>query len=135
MRISDWSSDVCSSDLSLSVKRASALQFRQHTLKLHRVGHVALDLQLALHEGGHGVELALGERFPVGPADLDRRIGRAVFLGHRVGDAVEHDRALTAAEVELHPLAGNEGFGLAPLRSQEQTSELQSLMRTSYAVF
>src|SRR5262249_450313 len=41
------------------------------------------------------------------PTDLDRRIGRAVFLGDLLRRAVEHDRALIAAEVDLNPAAGN----------------------------
>ena len=53
------------------------------------------------------VELPRGKLLPVVPADLDRRVGRAVFLGHLLRSAVEHDRALIAPEVDLHALAGN----------------------------
>src|SRR3546814_4224291 len=94
MRISDWSSDVCSSDL-------------QH-----------------------------GEPQPGGNLADQRRIGAAEDVAHEqqcadrrhcCGD--EHHRvAPQLARVELDE-------GLADRRSEEHTSELQSLMRISYAVF
>src|SRR3546814_2720904 len=51
--------------------------------------------------------------------------GRALALAALAGDA-ERQR--------LHHLIGGEGLG-PELRSEEHTSELQSLMRISYAVF
>src|SRR3546814_3355848 len=94
MRISDWSSDVCSSDLLGQRRRALFVeQFLADDLNgLRRVAQ-------RLGEFGRG-------RF----VDLV-----AIVLDRRVGDrdAAEH----------------------RPLRSEENTSELQSLMRISYAVF
>src|SRR3546814_5749802 len=88
MRISDWSSDVCSSDLFEHVPPPA-------------VG-------------------AAGEGHVVGDGVDDD--GEAV-LGHRVDEATE---------------AGGPAEVLAQLpvvdRSEEHTSELQSLMRRSYAV-
>src|SRR3546814_1269519 len=97
MRISDWSSDVCSSDLALAGTGAG-LQHR------HR---------LAAALGRHGGQLArrtLGKR-QVGLVDHQH-----------VGDL--EDTGLD----RLHVVA-------QPRRSAEPTSELPSLMRTSYAAF
>src|SRR3546814_8927823 len=107
VRISDWSSDVCSSDLDDLVEQ---------------------------HEGD-GVE----EAELAGEADeAARRVQRAAL----VLEACEHLEA-----VDVHRAQPHEGLehraeaalGDRPphqlLRSEEHTSELQSLMRTSYAVF
>src|SRR3546814_8253546 len=85
MRISDWSSDVCSSDLG---RRASC---RQDDIN-------ALMVRLA-RQGKHVVRLKSGDPMIFG----------------RAGEEIASLRA-----------AG---------RSEEHTSELQSLMRISYAVF
>src|SRR3546814_9185856 len=90
MRMSDWSSDVCSSDL------------RMHTLRQHR--RRSADRR--------------GDEF----RDRDAQIGEQ--------GAVEDDIGLDMADA----LARRHGSGPA-YRSEEHTSELQSLMRISYAVF
>src|SRR3546814_3715340 len=102
MRISDWSSDVCSSDLSLARARFSLLA-------RHRVGRLIV------------LEF-FGE---IGVVVLDLQIG--VVGRDRFGIAAR------AAERD-HRLAKGVAFGSA-VRSEEHTSELQSLMRISYAVF
>src|SRR3546814_6727756 len=87
MRISDWSSDVCSSDL-----WQSAEPFR-----------------------------ALGKPtlfFGVTGGNMDSMVNR-----YTADRRLRHDDAYTP---------GGEG-GRRPDRSEEHTSELQSLMRTSYA--
>src|SRR3546814_3296544 len=96
MRISDWSSDVCSSDLRLAAGSA-----RRQGRPVHRL-HLDLEARLAQRLGG------------------DQREGRV----HRdVGRLHDHHRgAVVAGGFERH-------------RSEEHTSELQSLMRISYAVF
>src|SRR3546814_2489413 len=99
MRISEWSSDVCSSDL---VGRGHV--FRNIGDRLHRPAVVA----------EHGDRLA------------------AVLAS---GDAlvfVEHVEA-----GRQHAVDGAEYFaaGMGQDRSEEHTSELQSLMSSSYAVF
>src|SRR3546814_9722186 len=100
MRISDWSSDVCSSDLQLGA------------------------------EGDGG-----------GKAGEDERCRAGQRLGHR------EDRAEGAAQQRLvggddrgpgphdQQRAAGEGERDGGDRSEEHTSELQSLMRISYAVF
>src|SRR3546814_10563379 len=50
----------------------------------------------------------------------------------RGAESAEHDDRLSAADLWRH---GADAGGQAGLRSEEHTSELQSLMRISYAVF
>src|SRR3546814_6649052 len=110
MRISDWSSDVCSSDLE------------------------------AVHEGA-----ALGQQ-KAGhcPAFLFRRGSarwqRGALAPEQADDEQDHDRSDQGAD-EACRFAGLVEAGCLPdpsrqqRRSEEHTSELQSLMRISYAVF
>src|SRR3546814_10457391 len=100
MRISDWSSDVCSSDL------RRWLVFR-------------LGFRLRDHKRG---------REPSAPSHpLGSGSGKvALFhLGAIVGGALAEHLGVDR-RAKRTPLAG---------RSEEHTSELQSLMRISYAVF
>src|SRR3546814_5915003 len=105
MRISAWSSDVCSSDLVPVFGR-------------HRVDAVALVVGGIVHQDGDRAERAAhladrdAQRFDVGDIALHEARPRVAFLGQRL----------------------DESRG-ARLRSEEHTSELQSLMRISYAVF
>src|SRR3546814_2684898 len=111
MRISDWSSDVCSSDLECpehvvghdvqglrNVVRTAALMFDEHR------GAVDQDVEI-----------------------VDR--GEAIF---RVGRNMDGNFSVRTDIVDrLQALA----LGQGKERSEEHTSELQSLMRISYAVF
>src|SRR3546814_1041219 len=113
MRIRDWSSDVCSSDLIVGGRLGEPRRFRYG----ERGGIAALALRGALA----AMEMRCG-------ADLDgrvgeRRPGRQRELGEqRVGD--QRGRGCD--------MGGGVGHGLE--RSEEHTSDLQSLMRISYAV-
>src|SRR3546814_4153638 len=94
MRISDWSSDVCSSDLD--------------------VVDCLADLRLGVHH----------ERAVADDRLIDRLAGQDQY--GRVAVGVQVDVTALAAEHQHFRFAG---------RSEEHTSELQSLMRISYAVF
>src|SRR3546814_2313113 len=96
MRISDWSSDVCSSDLALSALDAAWNETSSSAAST-----------LAVRMGW--LTISSRARAPVEP----RR--RRMRVSHAPGSAAI--AALPAA------------------RSEEHTSELQSLMRISYAVF
>src|SRR3546814_10156622 len=102
MRISDWSSDVCSSDL---------------------LGHAAADRRLhhvlgAVDVGAHAFErVVLGDRHML----QRRRVHHVVDPAHR------HLQPVDVAHVDRLAMAMRG-------RSEEHTSELQSLMRISYAV-
>src|SRR3546814_9042520 len=100
MRISDWSSDVCSSDL------------RDHRTR-DAVGdeHRPFADQRRVHRGDRIMDAAF-QRF-------DRGAVSVLHLG---------DKAIFA-------LADFQAAPQADRRSEEHTSELQSLMRISYAVF
>src|SRR3546814_5964207 len=137
MRISDWSSDVCSSDLAgagepdfqlVAVAAADrllkhgqilveALQGREHRVPV-RKEDVPPHHRIARRDAGEVAETA-------------RRIFDDLALGHlfqlargaddRIGDQVRQ-----VARHREHQVM---------MRSEEHTSELQSLMRNSYAVF
>src|SRR3546814_5193120 len=109
MRISDWSSAVCSSDLRIAEARVYSA--RQAEVIRRRSGK-----ETAPMGGGpmrKGAEKHGGQP-PSGPRATGHGRLRPGFL--------------TA------PLPANDNR-LAPRRSEEHTSELQSLMRISYAVF
>src|SRR3546814_2714275 len=115
MRISDWSSDVCSSDLRLSRLRRGRLP-EDLFLRAEPVPGLREDLQL----------------LACGLADDRQRPGDPAPHPHP-----QHREQLTltpAASAPAHPSAARR---CRPRRgrSEEHTSELQSLMRISYAVF
>src|SRR3546814_2185132 len=91
MRISDWSSDVCSSDLTQSAKIAGGREGRE----CQPFGNTPT------HVGNGNVGACLEARLEWKRRDM---------IGERTND-------------------------VSGLRSEEHTSELQSLMRISYAVF
>src|SRR3546814_10479347 len=90
MRISDWSSDVCSSDLSRA---------------------------------------RLRERQPLAPVIPNP--GNVKRPRTSPADSAARGKAGAAASA----VAGTPAAGIKSRRSEEHTSELQSLMRISYAVF
>src|SRR3546814_10187542 len=105
MRISDWSSDVCSSDLSA----AGHLRGRHRRSAANVLGRI-------VGKRGQRRAVSINGRFAVGEEGFPHDtvgIGDPALLGLRVA-------------------AGGRAFFE---RSEEHTSELQSLMRISYAVF
>src|SRR3546814_3838688 len=110
MRISDWSSDVCSSDLFVKPP------FARDPVGLGEFEHRA-DILLDRH--------AAKDRGLLGQiAEAEDRA--AIHRQSRDVGAVEHD----APRVGLH-----QSHDRIEARSEEHTSELQSLMRISYDVF
>src|SRR3546814_1396272 len=114
MRISDWSSDVCSSDLVQQQHRAPVglggggdVHVRHRQLLLLRVEFEAFD------------RMWVGEAFELRAVE-----GRIACEG---GEGGQRDRE-GKQDVKR---AAHGGIR----RSEEHTSELQSLMRISYAVF
>src|SRR3546814_9028172 len=116
MRISDWSSDVCSSDLADVRAVADPTADRQRDIDLPCDRFDGLEQRRPIiHRRGDVEKHQLIRTLRVVLArDLDWIAGVLHVLEL---DALDH---ATAVDVE---------------RSEEHTSELQSLMRISYAVF
>src|SRR3546814_9558908 len=111
MRISDWSSDVCSSDL------LRLLEERRRVLERHHRVIFGFGFGVARADEQQLATTKMGV-----PGDL--RIRQAI------GQLLERvDRGIGLADVLLRACQ------LVIARSEEHTSELQSLMRNSYAVF
>src|SRR3546814_1138491 len=136
MRISDWSSDVCSSDL------AGDLRERVAVIGRHAPAVGGLDRQdLVEWDRGNLEQFLLGI--------TNRRI--RADRGHHATDERGHPRPDGLGRTQAHVpkrriealvrlVAGKDSDRLAlraieQRRSEEHTSELQSLMRISYAVF
>src|SRR3546814_2769002 len=118
MRISDWSSDVCSSDLAAHDDH---------------VGGTSCE-QADADDPGDLVELAfehqrLGDGQAVHVEDPVAVVGFHAFAPDRLRAGGGHDRARDQAASHRDDLDWQRE------RSEEHTSELQSLMRNSYAVF
>src|SRR3546814_9106197 len=111
MRISDWSSDVCSSDLSQPPSHISATS--RGTAKMRESVRIF----------GRDVSTARLYAFPTCVSITGIGIAMA-----DVGD-------VAAPEFGFQNGLSIGGRGDHPHRSEEHTSELQSLMRNSYAVF
>src|SRR3546814_3159928 len=114
MRISDWSSDVCSSDLAGGVACVGGQQ---------QAGRELLGLPEILFEGGCQV---------IGLQRHDALVALRLAPG---GAAVLDGDRQHRAGAELAQVARDRRGVVLGQRSEEHTSELQSLMRNSYAVF
>src|SRR3546814_4457984 len=129
MRISDWSSDVCSSDLARL--RGGDGQAGIVEVLGPRGGPVHALLLQDRHV--RVLEVLVGDAD--GPAGLLRG-EEDVIVGGRVlvvGGALAHAGDLDARGTR--DVTGVGGHRVGARRSEEHTSELQSLMRISYAVF
>src|SRR3546814_4931960 len=115
MRISDWSSDVCSSDL--RGKRRARAQLVEELGREHRLFRPALaDVVPAFRAGAD--------------EDDGRNANAADQRDERDGEQAQA-RGCCFSD-NLHAFFPSRR---SLLRSEEHTSELQSLMRISYAVF
>src|SRR3546814_5241004 len=133
MRISDWSSDVCSSDLQhvdgIDVGGGADLRYHDEVEPvagaLDHLDHVAVHVM--------GVQ----------PVDTHRHgLGAPVDVMQRLDDVLARLRLVVGRHGILEIEEDHVGGGFRRLleqldaaRSEEHTSELQSLMRISYAVF
>src|SRR3546814_4929406 len=118
MRISDWSSDVCSSDL---LRRVFGIEMQR--VRVHRQQREPDVVRFG--DGAAGPVL-------VDVADLEvLEIATdllAITIGADLSDPVNHAFLSPRRPSRRRPAP-------ARPRSAEHTSELKSLMRTSYAVF
>src|SRR3546814_8441342 len=124
MRISDWSSDVCSSDLEGHVAKVPEVVVERRHLGHEGAGR-GKGAVLRDHRGASGLRQRRGDPLDAHADEADPR----------------HDR-------RSPHVRGSYSFWVAPSitgalgatcggleRSEEHTSELKSIMRISYAVF
>src|SRR3546814_2198414 len=102
MRISGWSSDVCSSDLALSLFSSALSLGEKDPARLSRIAHI------------------------------QDCVGSLDHLFNELLDLSRLDAGAMQPSLSDFPLDGL--FDEISRRSEEHTSELQSLMRISYAV-
>src|SRR3546814_5978325 len=116
MRISDWSSDVCSSDLGRAISVGVVIKDKPRLLlALARQGQVT-----------HGRDV--DRLVAVEGADARQEIAEREDAFHTLfGDAEGHRNIGDLAAFLDQP---REAFPARHLRSEEHTSELQSLMRS-----
>src|SRR3546814_1755724 len=133
MRISDGSSDVCSSDL-LDALREGA----KGTRNLLALAVDAARKRATLGEISQAMEDAFG-RYDTVPKPVKGVYGGAYANDDRwtrVVDGVDaFERRKGRKPRMLVAKMGQDGHDRGANRSEEHTSELQSLMRISYAVF
>src|SRR3546814_9506030 len=119
MRISDWSSDVCSSDL-LAMRgfaaegAGSARELRTALKGSEPPAIIILDIGLP---DGNGFDLA---------REIRGSLDCGIIMLTALGEADDRVRGFDS---------GADIYLVKHSRSEEHTSELQSLMRLSYAVF
>src|SRR3546814_1428995 len=123
MRISDWSSDVCSSDLLCDQGG------RRWLAPLY-------DLVPTIYLPESLVErtpaMRIGQAARIDRIGVDDWADFAEAAGYRKAYVLERVQSLAGKVLACLPVAGD---GILEQRSEEHTSELQSLMRISYAVF
>src|SRR3546814_8403054 len=135
MRISDWSSDVCSSDLAFLQACRDELTVSPKAAAAGRV--VVLIEQetplgfYALDAGDRRDEAEISLLF-VEPAAIGRGIGRALWE-HAVAKARREGLRRLKVLSDPFALGFYRAVGATLSRSEEHTSELPSLMRISYA--
>src|SRR3546814_8152838 len=135
MRISDWSSDVCSSDLwhRCDICLAISLSWRKGSLQAAYTNGIDRHLISARQSEENAVRLiefcCRGVQAGTRPLNNSSTVSINWLLdvsrgfedvAERCSDQIDH---------------GDEGMGVSVARSEEHTSELQSLLRISYAVF
>src|SRR3546814_8158584 len=128
LRISDWSSDVCSSDLDFEARRGREIKAHCDHLGIVEIAPVAK----VAHEH---VEPPRPEPAQHRKVDGMRRQPLEADLGEWPGRGGEKQRtAVARAPPMLHEPAIDRPVAQL-VSSEEHTSELQSLLRSSNAVF
>src|SRR3546814_6899165 len=135
MRISDWSSDVCSSDLDPTIidplRGVPVTQGGARELDLYRQAVVGVSMEDAGRvyiDWGPGTRawVQRAQEKPKPILEVTRIFQEEAFPGYT---------AFIANLSAIEALPSNWLAALRAARSEEHTSELQSLMRISYAVF
>src|SRR3546814_7524270 len=141
MRISDWSSDVCSSDLDVGFGKTE-VALRAAFLAVMAGKQAAVVVPTTLLARQH--YRTFKERFaglPVRIAQLSRLVGTKEAAEAKADLAKGRVEIVVGTHAILSKSIAFRDLGLLIVdeeqhfRSEEHTSELQSLMRISYAVF
>src|SRR3546814_3532304 len=139
MRIRDWSSDLCSSDLALVLVELvdqvvdDALVEVLAAEEGVAVGRQHLELLLAVDVGDLDDRHVEGAAAQVVHGDLAVAAVLVQAIGQR-GRGRLVDDALDVQAGDLARVLGRLALGVVAVRSEEQKSDIQSLMRISYAV-
>src|SRR3546814_6358006 len=139
MRISDWSSDVCSSDLVVFDVLARLLRHRYGEGALVYARNVTdVDDKINAAAAAEGVDISVvTARYEKHYLDDMAALGVAPpDVAPRATAHIDEMIAMIGRLIEGGHAYAAEGHALFHVpRSEEHTSELQSLMRNSYAVF
>src|SRR3546814_1365209 len=119
MRISDWSSDVCSSDL-LALRAGEAL---------------VDDLGGLVDEDCHGSVFSYFAARATAVSAASTIVDAIWSFSDRWGSRIERPSSALVPSRRITIGTPMSTRPMAVMRSEEHTSELQSLMRISYAVF
>src|SRR3546814_7392178 len=120
MRISDWSSDVCSSDLADVHRYFRELEKASPRVRVIHIGDS--------EEGREMIAVAIADEALIAGLDANAARLRQLADPRRIDMDDARADALIAQSTPVYYITG-------ALRSEEHQSELQSLMRISYAVF
>src|SRR3546814_8109613 len=137
LRISDWSSDLCSSDLQIETVALNKWfqPARGFTARLWNAGHIlgstSVEMQVGetrlLFSGDLGPDHKAFHADPEGPAGLDHVICESTY-GDRAREDLTIEQLRTLLEGEIQAAFTRGGNLVIPVfRSEEHTSELQSL--------
>src|SRR3546814_787916 len=141
MRINDWSSDVCSSDLQRAIENKRNLDVISDGIAAEDIGkypeqNIAESLQRVT-----GVQISrnLGEGQFLSVRGLDPKFTNTLYNGRQLpsgsGTRAFDFQVLSANFASQVDVYKSPTADMLESRSEEHTSELQSLMRSSYAVF
>src|SRR3546814_8035868 len=132
MRISDWSSDVCSSDLPYSQQLSNIADVTQNgdngSVEVDQTGNNRAQVHQA-YAPGEGQSAIIDQETV--PGDGTENYAAT----HQRGNDLSADTTQNGGNnrgIVSQQLSGNADSSI--FRSEEHTSELQSLMRISYAV-
>src|SRR3546814_2423962 len=143
MRISDWSSDVCSSDLARgnvelvregNRLRADEVVWNRATGEVRANGNISVTNPQGDIAYGDSIELTDTLKDGI-VENLLLVLENGGRLAARRGTRAHEIITLDHAAYSPCAVEDSEGCPKEPTRSEAPTSELQSLMRISYAVF
>src|SRR3546814_2736882 len=132
MRISDWSSDVCSSDLPGRLRdlRPACVVRLRSGLDAGDARGQRLRPRLRNRRLVQPARPRVRPEFALGAGALSHRAAAPPLLWERL-----EPRAFSRTIAASMPREGTARIEIGRAQAEEHTSELQSLMRISYAVF